>query len=493
MQPSSPPTNRSLGRLGLALYAIFLIAALAFGLWLRDHSAGKGRLAAKEAAGKPNIVLIVADDLRLGHLRAMPRVSRRLGKRGIEFDRYYVSDPLDSPARATLLTGRYPHNHGVTADSGSASLSALEEDDTLATWLEDAGYRTAFVGKYMTGYGPDQAERVPKGWSEWHALVDPASDFADYAVSENGEIQRYGGDPREFQTRVLGRFASAAVRHAAHANRPLFLQLSFSAPSPPAAPAPEDEGTLADLELRRTRAFNEDDVSDKPSFIRRRPPLNEAAVARIDARQQRAAESLVEVDRQIERLLETLASHGELDDTYFIFTSDHGYLDGEHRIELGRGLPHDAASRVPLIIRGPDVRADSSSVAVVADVDIAATIADIADADPTTALDGRSLLPFASDPKRDDRGPVLIESPGKDGASGEAYLGVRTDRYLYVRYANGEEELYDRQADPLELDSVAGDPRYRETKRALARAVEDLAECEGDGCTVAEIVAPEPR
>ena len=152
------------------------------------------------------------------------------------------------------------------------------------------------------------------------------------------------------------------------------------------------------MKAPRTPAFDEADLSDKPSFLRNRPPLGTNAIARIDDRNQRSLESLAEVDRQVGKLVEALREKGELGNTYIVFTSDNGYIDGEHRIEFGKLLAYEPATKVPLLIRGPGIPADETSDALVGNVDLAPTIAQIADAEPTIEPDGESLLTRAAFP-----------------------------------------------------------------------------------------------
>jgi N-acetylglucosamine-6-sulfatase len=465
---------------------LFLAAGLAAGILLRNNTEpNPHRPSASEASVKPNVVVIMTDDQTAAQMRALPRTRRLIGRTGVDFKNFFVTDPLCCPSRATFLTGEYAHNTGVIANGGPNALPALRESDTLGPWLQDAGYRTAFVGKYLNGYGLDNPEQVPPGWTEWHALTDPtAQNYFDYEINDNGAIHHYGTEPDAYKTRVIGHLAVDAIRHGARGDRPLFMYVGFNAPHAPSTPAPRDAGSYAGAPPSRTPAFNEADVSDKPSFIRNQPRLDAEAIARITSRNQKALESLTEVDRQVEKIVAALRDKGELGNTYLMFTSDNGYLDGEHRIEFGKLLAYDPSSRMPLLIRGPGIPNHANSDALVGNVDLAPTIAAIANAKPTAEVDGSSLLAYATSPERvDDRG-LLIESLVRDRSTdyGFPYEAIHSERYLYVRYSTGQEELYDLREDPYELDNVAADPAYDATKRVLAGHLDQLRDCAGSEC-----------
>ncbi len=285
---------------------------------------------------------------------------------------------------------------------------------------------------------------------------------------------------------MLGDLAVGAIRSADRANRPVFLVVAFNAPHAPSTPAPRDAGSLEGTTAPRSPAFDEEDLSDKPSFLRDRPPLTENAIARIDDRNQRALESLAEVDRQVARLVDVLRDRGELGSTYILFTSDNGYIDGEHRIEFGNMLAYEPASQVPLLVRGPGIPAGETSDALVGNVDLAPTIAHIASAEPGAEVDGQSFLPLARFPESSDDRALLIESLVRDRSTdyGYPYAAIRDGHFIYVRYRSGEEELYNLARDPFELDSLAGDPAYAERKRSLADALDRLRDCRAEGCDV---------
>jgi arylsulfatase A-like enzyme len=490
MSEAAPPGGRSLSGLGTAAFLLFLLAGLAAGVALRHGPAPEeepARPGPAEAGAKPNVVVVMTDDQTLAQMSALPRTRKLIGTQGVKFKRFYVTDPLCCPSRATFLTGQYAHNTGVISNGGPNALDALQEPDTLGVWLQQAGYRTAFVGKYLNDYGLDDPERVPPGWTEWRALLEPTTqNYFDYDVNSDGAVTHYGTAPDDYKTRVLGHLAVDAIHHAARGNRPFFLYLGFNAPHAPSTPAPRDAGSLDGVTAPRTPAFDEQDLSDKPTFLRDRPPLSTAAIARIDARNQRALESLAEVDRQVAKVVDALREKQELGSTYIVFTSDNGYLDGEHRIEFGKLLAYEPASQVPLLIRGPGIPAGETSEALVGNVDLAPTVAQIAAARPTVEVDGHSLLTLARYPERSSDRALLLESLVRDRSTyyGYPYAAIRSGHFLYVDYETGDEELYNLVADPYELESLAGDPEYADKQQALAAALEQLRDCKGDGCEV---------
>ena len=488
-----PPAQRSLSALGTALFLLFLGGGLAAGLALR-HGPDEPtvhRAAPEEAAAKPNVVVLMTDDQTLEQMSALPRTRKLIGTQGVKFKRFYVTDPLCCPSRATFLTGQYAHNTGVISNGGPNALEALDESKTLGTWLQQAGYRTAFVGKYLNDYGLDDPERVPPGWREWRAMLEPTTQsYFDFELNEDGVITHYGSAPDDYKTRVVGHLAVGAIRRAARGDRPLFLYVGVNAPHAPSTPAPRDAGTLAGVKAPRTPAFDEQDLSDKPSFLRDRPPLSPQAIARIDSRNERALESLAEVDRQIARIVDELREQEELGNTYLVFTSDNGYLDGEHRIEFGKLLAYEPAAQVPLLIRGPGIPAGETSDALVGNVDLAPTIAQLASAKPDLTVDGHSLISLARNPDRSSDRALLLESLVRDRSTyyGYPYAAIRSGHFLYVEYETGDEELYNLNKDPYELESLADDPAFAAKKEALATALAQLRDCRGRECEV----TPEP-
>jgi N-acetylglucosamine-6-sulfatase len=463
-----------------ALTALAVLAAVTL--------AGSGSRAPADVAARPNFVVVMADDQTIGEMGVMKQTLHRIGGEGVSFDRFYDSFPLCCPSRTTFLTGQYSHNHGVLGNGTPVGgYYDLRKQDTLGVWLQSAGYHTIHIGKFLNRYGTRDPTEVPPGWDEWYAALQSSSDrYFDYKLNENGALHHYGRAAADYKTDVETEKAVSAIHRRAElgaSGQPFFLFLGAIAPHLPATPAPRHRGLFRHLRLPRGSAFNERDVSDKPRFIRRLPRLSEQEIRRITASYRDRAASLLSLDEGIGRILDELGSDGMQQDTYVVFVSDNGFFFGQHRLPKGKYLPYEPASRLPLMIRGPGIAAGQHSDELVANVDLAPTILGLAGATPSVSVDGRSLMPFAEDPARRTGRPILFEANSADDPSiGIPYTGIRTDRYAYISYRDGEHELYDLARDPRELRSRDRDPRYAATRQALAAALPGLRDCAGESC-----------
>ena len=441
-------------------------------------------------APRPNVVVIMTDDQTAASLRVMANVRRLLAERGTTFTRSFTVYPQCCPSRASVLTGQYAHNHGVLGNSPPAGgYVKLDHSNTLPVWLEDAGYHTAHIGKYLNGYGAGDPLEIPPGWSEWRGSVDPSTyRYTGYTLNEEGTLSTYAG----YQTDVYAAKAVNVIERRAPLARPFFLSVAFLAPHSGApadpddpgagivtpSPAPRHRDAFSSEPLPTPPSFNEADVSDKPAGISGRVLLPPARIAAIRENYQQELESLLAVDQAVARIIGALRESGELANTFVIFTSDNGFFHGEHRIAQGKNLPYEPAIRVPLVVRGPGVPAGRRLTKRVANIDLAPTIVDAADARAGRVLDGRSLLPFLANPSRPLNRDLLIErGPGED-----PYAAIRTARYLYVEYQSGAKELYDLDRDPYELESRHADPAYGDVRRDLAERLAHLRSCRGAAC-----------
>jgi N-acetylglucosamine-6-sulfatase len=519
-----------------ALAAVLALIAVAAGAL----TAG----AAQGAAIGKNVIFILTDDMTSSELAGMPNVMSEIAGQGTSFSRAYVSFPLCCPSRATMIRGQYMHNHGVRGNippQGGWPRFRPHEANDLPVWLHADGYYNVHIGKYMNFYGTqDGTLPVPQGWDEWYGKVAEDALYFNYQLIEKTSpggtprITFYGDQPLDYQTDVFGDRAVDFVKDHPVSQEPFLLDLWFNSPHGPFDPAPRDLFRLAGAPLLRLPAFNEKDITDKPRWFQRqaRRRLTGAQIKLIDNERRRAQEQLLSVDESVGELIQALRGEGILDDTYIIFSSDNGFFRGEHRIASGKYLPYDPSSRVPLLIRGPGIPAGGVSSELVWNGDITQTILQIASGSEDPALDGRSLLPFAENPALRSTRPILLE--GDTGAGGTevesaqtsaararearvgvlgkkgvrnleqepnaiksattegapAYRSIRTDRYEYTVYANGQTELYDMWRDPAQLQSLEREPRYRYVRKWLYNALIPLSSCAGASCRVE--LGPDP-
>lgn len=415
--------------------------------------------------------------------------------------------------------------------------------ENLPVWLQRSGYRTLHYGKFMNFYGgpDDPAEtKVPPGWDRWvtDATDNSTREFYGYRQNIDGEITERlgwpyydldgGRDPEgcpwlglqicNYHTDSMSIQAEEAIRNSG--SQPFYLQVDYHTPHGDSRPpiGPEPAVRHYDTALRtpgpRPPGFNERDISDKPAFLQEADaaaPLTQNEINQIDTEYRKSVEALRSVDDGVGRIIKALRETGKLNNTYVIYTSDNGFFTGQHRISRGKLLPYEAALRVPFVIRGPGIKPKTRSYEPVANQDIAPTIVKLAGAKAALTIDGRSMAPFWADPKRRSRRPILLSSyqqatrliPGdypdepvvvtgstsrKKGAGisvkspDQNYVGIRLGPYKYIRYENGDLELYVLRDDPAELQNRANNPRYRYVIRYLDAQLEELRGCHGQSC-----------
>ena len=443
------------------------------GLAVLAGGAPAGRV---RAARSPNVVVVVTDDMRASDWQALPQ-TRTLLADGTTFPNFFLTTPTCSPSRASILTGRYAHNHGVLTneDEGAATggITAFRRrglaDQTIGHALGRGGYRTAIVGKFLNGY---RAQDGPVGdWDRWVVPADKG--YTDYELNIDGEARQERG----YSTDVLRDEAIRFIEETPD-RQPLFLTFAPKAPHGPSTPAKRHRDAFKGVGVGRTAAFNEKDLRDKPEYVQRKDRLGPQDERRLDELERKRLASLLAVDEAIAAVWSSLEAEGRLANTVIFVLSDNGYLLGNHRM-AGKGSPYDASVRVPMLAWGPGF-AQGTDNRLVANIDLAPTIAQVAGVRFPTA-DGRSLL----DPAR--REGILLER-FKDGAK-PTYKAVRTEHRLYVEYDTGERELYDYREDPHETENLLAreEDRQQHPEEAadLSRLIEQLADCAGEACWVA--------
>jgi arylsulfatase A-like enzyme len=514
--------------------AIVLLAACSSGGGSTKGSSSShtspGTHATASAPNHPNVVFLLTDDLDDAEISYMPTLHRLIADQGATFDKYYASVSLCCPSRSTTLRGQYSHNTGVKTNGGTNGGFETAhrlgiESSTIGTWMQAAGYKTAYIGKYLNGYPDTVAPTyVPPGWNEFASAAQghPYTEY-NYTLNVNGKLVPYGRKPSDYGTTVYVGKAASFIEQQSAAHNPFFVYLNVYAPHQPATPAPQDVGKFAGVQAPRTPNFNVVQPT-KPLWVRSLPPMTPRVIQRVDSLYERRIESLQAVDRGIETLVNTLQKAGQLDNTYFVFTSDNGFHLGQFRMPSGKQTAYETDIHLPLMVRGPGVAPGSTVDALVGNTDLAPTFADMGGAQVPSFVDGRSFLPLllGKAPDGGHRQSYLIEhwkevdtgtnrgnaplepadpdqtGVGKRRANGglrvsraslsniPEYHGVRTARYLYVEYSTGESELYDVTADPYQLHNLAADPAQASVVARLRDVLHALETCSGSSCRTAE-------
>jgi len=472
--------------------------------------------AATRADTRPNVVVVMTDDQDFRSMSTLPNVRKLIGDKGTQFTTSVVNTPLCGPSRSTFLTGQYLHNHGVMwNDAPLGGYDQVDNANTLPVWMHRAGYRTIHIGKYVNGYGEDRPTEIPPGWDDWHGTVDPSTYFYYRTTfNDNGKLTTYGTKPADYSVDVASRKADRAIRTAATKKKPFFLNLAPIAPhtqeaedarveGTPAVPAPRHQDEYASASLPRLPNFDELDISDKPATLAQFFPkqLTEGQIADLTQHYRGRMGSLLSVNDMVGKLVKTLKATKQDKNTVVIFTSDNGWILGEHRINDpvtstgmaagGKWVPFEGSSRVPLYMAGPGVPKGKRIPGVVTNADVTSTIVALGRARPTHPLDGRSLLPALRKPSVLDRRGVLIEAM-TNPRNLPKYESVRTERYRYDLQDDGAEGLFDLKKDPYELTSFHGDTRYAKIKTILRTYLLKLKGCKGETCQTPVPKLPEP-
>ncbi|MGI9254112.1 MAG: sulfatase-like hydrolase/transferase [Thermomicrobiales bacterium] len=389
---------------------------------------------------RPNIVIFQLDDMRTTDWPALRR-TRALLKDGAWFPNYIVEFSYCSPSRATLLTGLYSQNHGITTPSSLNCFRRWQSEQfdrvAIGSVLKQAGYRTGMFGKFINGY--QTTDTVPEGWSRWVATAKQGHWGLDLVV--DGDV--IDTKRNEFTTQVLGSYAAEFIESVA-LDTPLLMVFSPTEPHGPDKPDPKYRNRYRGAIVERTAAFNEADVTDKPEFISSIPPLAPEQIAALDARNRARLQMLVSVDKVFAGLIKTMKRTKRFDNTVFFVLSDNGYLLGEHRL-TEKWLPHDLSTRIPMLAFGAGFEAGTDT-RLVSNADIAPTVAELAGTSLPKA-DGMSLLGN----RRHAYVPLTNQSEYSVPSSGH---GLRSADLWYFEYITGEREYYDLRNDPLELNNL---------------------------------------
>jgi arylsulfatase A-like enzyme len=493
-------------RLQAALAAAVLIAAVVGFAVTRSSDTPPSRSAALAAAARrhvlrdgqpthPNIVFVLTDDLSTNLDQFMPTVLQ-MQRTGLTFLHYFVSDSLCCPSRSSIFTGDFPHDDHVFSNVGQrggfgAFYAHSDEDHTFNLALQQAGYNTAMMGKYLNGYlqsrgsAPVPDTYVPPGWNAWDVVGWGYNEF-NYTMNSDGTLQQYGGAPPDYLTNVMEGKGIDFINQSVATGKPFFLELAAFAPHSPYIPAPQDANDFPGLTAPRPPNF---DVlpTNPPGWLAAHQPLTPAQIANIDQVYRLRAQDVQSVDRMMAAIEATLRADGVANNTYVVFSSDNGLHLGQYRLTPGKMTAFDIDVNVPLIVTGPGVPAGATTADMAENVDLAKTFTAIGGT--TLPSDGHSLLGlFHGQQPAGWRNAVLIEHDGArlaptdpdfqqpSGGNPTSYEAVRTPDFLYVEYTDGETEFYDLRNDPFELHNIAA--QLSPSNRALLHhELETLHHC----------------
>jgi N-acetylglucosamine-6-sulfatase len=453
---------------------------------------------------RPNIVFILTDDQRWDTIDAkhspdstpiMPGVLGELADSGVSFDKAFMTTPLCCPSRTSILTGSYSHRTGVYSNGGvRGGAHVFDDSSTLGTWLQGAGYRTIFLGKYLNGYPQlwtDPAPPyVPPGWDEWHVFKNPK--YFSYTLIRNGvgfdHVQEnHGSADAEYSTDVLREIAKGLIASSVAMGQPFYMQINFKDPHGPWQPAPRHVDKYAGIAPWRPPSYNEPDVSDKPTWVQNTPQLDAQGQADLDLIRQRQLEMVQSVDEAIAGsttygitgIMQTLRDAGVADNTIVIFFSDNGWQWGEHRFQA-KNKPYEESIRSPMFVRYPPLAPLKRTEAQCAlNIDIAPTIAELAGIGVPIAHDGVSLVRLIDGTAPNWRTDFLTEG----WPASHVWATVREqDQWKYTELPTDpgnantafELELYDLVNDPYEEMNVASDPGNASRMAAMAMRIRQM-------------------
>jgi len=431
------------------------------------RSEGSDGAPLEQRTRRPNVLIFLTDDQRIGTLKHMPATRRLIGRKGVTYENAFATTPLCCPSRASIMTGRYAHNHTVRDNS---SAIRLDMSTTLQHNLHEAGYHTAIVGKFMNGWS---SRALPPDFDRSVVLISSQERYGSNGYTQavfnvNGRLKRV----HRYSTDFMGSRAGSILRRFDESDRrPWMMFVSPNAPHFPAIP-PRRHSDAHVGEPEDNPAMHNANPRDKAPEVR-----NFVLPRRLPKFARRQKRTLLAVDEMVAAIFRTMRNLGEVRRTLVIFLSDNGMMWGEHGLS-GKEWPYTHSLKIPLLLRWPQhILPNTRSSRMVANIDVAPTVYQATATGPDHVMDGRSLLSQAR------RRSLLLEN-----WDNRQWKSVRTRSHQYIEYYGRRgiqfRELYHLRRDPWQLRNLLHrhPRRHRDIATRLHQRLKRYRNCNGTLC-----------